>query len=88
VGKILTAAVLDQQVSADKIRQTRADLMRSCPETWPHGSNLAPARKSPTFSSGSTVLQGKTRQVVVAGGERQVGAHAATTIPWNGISQE
>lgn len=37
-------------------------LMRSCPVTGHHGVNLAPARRSSTFSSGSAVLQGNTHQ--------------------------
>jgi hypothetical protein len=56
-----------QQYSINKCRSIRTGklvqyLMQSCPTTGPHGSNLAPARRFPTFLSGSTVLQGNTHQ--------------------------
>ena len=64
----LCAKLTRLQYSTNRCRPIKSGkleqcLRRSCPDTGPHGANLAPARRSPIFSSGSTMLQGNTHQV-------------------------
>lgn len=59
---LLSTAVLKQKMPTDQASKLVQDFRRSCPDTGPQGANWAPARRSPSFSRGSTVLKGHAHQ--------------------------